>query len=128
MFLRFVVHARDDRSDQQRGIFTELYRLEREGQLTEPERAWFSEVEAWFNAHLAPPERLQRSARPGAPRTAVTWLKASAIEHITRMRTLVALLEHKDIVVEELVTDRPGYIVYEDDFQVAAQPFTRETF
>jgi hypothetical protein len=25
-----------------------------------------------------------------------------------------------------LTTDRPGYIVYEDDFQVAAEPFRSE--
>ena len=29
----------------------------------------------------------------------------------------------KDVVVEELKTDRPGYIVFEDEFQVAAIPF-----
>lgn len=44
------------------------------------------------------------------------------------MRELVALLEHKAIVVEELRTDRPGYVVYEDEHRVAAVPFGAETF
>lgn len=44
------------------------------------------------------------------------------------MRELTVLLEHKDIAVEEFRTDKPGYIVYEDDYQVAAIPFTTETF
>ncbi|HZS57690.1 MAG TPA: hypothetical protein VFA43_00370 [Gemmatimonadaceae bacterium] len=43
------------------------------------------------------------------------------------MRQLVTLLEHKDVAVEELRTDKPGYIVYEDEHQVAAVPFS-ETF
>jgi hypothetical protein len=34
----------------------------------------------------------------------------------------------KDIAVEEFRTDKPGYIVYEDAHQVAAIPFTNETF
>jgi hypothetical protein len=43
------------------------------------------------------------------------------------MRELVALLEHKSLAVEELRTERPGYLVYEDEYQVAAMPFEGET-
>jgi hypothetical protein len=43
------------------------------------------------------------------------------------MRELVALLEHKAIALEELRTERPGYVVYEDEFQVAAMPFGSDT-
>jgi hypothetical protein len=43
------------------------------------------------------------------------------------MRELVALLVHKDVPVEELRTERPGYIVYEDEHQIAAEPFMQET-
>jgi hypothetical protein len=32
-------------------------------------------------------------------------------------------LEDKDIGVRELRTERPGYILYEDEHQVAAMPF-----
>jgi hypothetical protein len=39
------------------------------------------------------------------------------------MRNLVALLEHRGVVVEELRTLRPGYVVYEDEFHVATIPF-----
>jgi hypothetical protein len=59
---------------------------------------------------------------------AISWFKLSATEHVSRMRELVALLEHKDIAVEEFRTDKPGYIVYDDAHQVAAIPFTNETF
>jgi hypothetical protein len=69
---------------------------------------------------------LKRSSRAGAPNKAVTWLKASATEHVSRLRELVSLLEHKDVAVQELRTDKPGYIVYEDDFQIAAEPFEGE--
>jgi hypothetical protein len=128
MFVRFAVADVAESSQQQLGVFTALYRLEREGRLGADEEVWFAEAETWFNEHLRAPDRLTLSKRPGAPRVAITWLKASAVEHVRRMRELVALLRHKDIHVDEFTSDRPGYVVYEDDHQVAAVPFAKETF
>jgi hypothetical protein len=128
MFVRFVVTEREKRSDQPMGVFTALYALERNGQLAPHELAWFHQTEEWFDERLTRPDRLTRSSKPGARSLAITWLKASAVEHITRMRELVALLEYKDIAVEEQVTSKPGYVVYEDEYQVAAIPFGDETY
>lgn len=122
-FLRFVVSERDHRTGKAQGVFTALYGLERDGKLAPYELEWFRSAEDWFNAHLKAPQKLSRSTRADAAPAAITWLKASAHEHVTRMRELDALLEHKDFVVEELKTDAPGYVVYEDEFQVAAVPF-----
>ena len=44
------------------------------------------------------------------------------------MRALAALLEHKDTAVDVIESDRPGYVIYEDEHQIAAVPFVRETF
>jgi hypothetical protein len=103
------------------GLFTILYRLEKAGRLAEYESVWFEEQERWFNEHLAKPEPLQDPK-------AILWFKASALEHIGRMRALAALLEHKDTHVDVVESDRPGYVIYEDEHQVAAVPFARETF
>jgi hypothetical protein len=127
-FIRFAVAHRDTSSDQQQGVFTALYALKRAGALQPHEEEWFQEITRWFDENLARPSRLAWSSRPNAPERAITWLKLSATEHVSRMRELVALLEHKDIAVEEFRTDKPGYIVYEDEHQVAAIPFTNETF
>jgi hypothetical protein len=51
-------------------------------------------------------------------------MKMSAKDHVARMRELVQLLRHKDISVDELRTEKPGYVVYEDEFQVTAIPFS----
>ena len=128
MYIRFVVSERHEGSDRARGIFSALYALERRGELAPYEVEWFRTAEAWLNEHLRRPDRLAWSSRPNAPERAVTWIKASAVEHVSRLRELVALLEHKSIVVEELRTERPGYVVYEDEHQVAAMPFENETF
>jgi hypothetical protein len=126
MYVRFVTGQRNAQSDQPNGVFSVLYDLESNGELADHELSWFRELESWFNQHLARPERLSWSARPNAPERAITWLKISASEHVQRMRELASLLEHKDIPVQELRTDRPGYIIYEDEYQVAAVPFTGE--
>lgn len=34
------------------------------------------------------------------------------------------LVSEHDVVVRELFTDTPGYLIYEDDSQVVAQPFS----
>ena len=39
------------------------------------------------------------------------------------MHALAALLREKDIPVDVLVSEQPGYAVYEDDLQLAAEPF-----
>jgi hypothetical protein len=128
MFVRFVVGVRDDRSDQEQGIFTALYDLQSRGELLPYECDWFRATEAWFNANLRGPDRLAWSSRPHAPNRAISWLKLTATDHVAKMRELAALLKHKDVLVRELRTDRPGYAVYEDEHQVAAIPFSQETF
>jgi len=39
------------------------------------------------------------------------------------MWEIVQILEAHGIVIDVIRTDRPGYIVYEDEFQIAAEPF-----
>ena len=128
MYLRFVVSERDENSDHEAGIFSALYALERRGELDVGEIAWFREAEAWLNANLPRPDRFAWSARPNAPERAISWLKSTAGQHVSRVRELVSLLEHKGIAVSELRTEKPGYVLYEDEHQVVAMPFSRETY
>lgn len=127
-FLRFVIESDDRRTGEQMGVFTAIYALEREGRLNEWEQQWLVEAEHWLNEHLARPSRLSSSRKPGARSDAITWLKASATEHVSRMRDLARILSEKGVAVKELRTGKPGYVVYEDDHQVAAVPFADKSF
>jgi hypothetical protein len=42
------------------------------------------------------------------------------------MREIAAILERNDVRVSQITTDRPGYVVFEDDHQVIAEPFRGE--
>jgi hypothetical protein len=128
MFIRFVSAERDKDSNLAQGIFRVAYDMRDRGDLATHEEIWFDELDQWFRKHLRRPSRYAWSSRPNAPKRAVTWLKLSSVEHVRRLRELAALLRHKDVMIEEVVTDRPGYVLYEDQHQVVAMPFTSETF
>jgi hypothetical protein len=42
------------------------------------------------------------------------------------MRALVAILEKNGCQVSQITTTRPGYVIFEDDHQVIAEPFRGE--
>jgi hypothetical protein len=128
MFLRFVVSERHASSDREMGIFSALYALEDRGELRAGEIEWFRESELWLNKNLRRPSRLAWSTRPNAPERALSWFRDTAVEHVSRVRSMCELLEHKGIAVTELRTEKPGYVVYQDEYQVVAMPFESETF
>ncbi|MDN5940368.1 MAG: hypothetical protein L0H94_00680 [Nitrospira sp.] len=123
MYLRFVVKRKDPDSGKRLGIFQALAELRDHGELREHELDVMRELHQWFNVQLEKPTTFSRSSKPHAMDKAISWFKDSALEHIERMREIVAILEEHGVHVEILQTDRPGYVVYEDDFQIAAEAF-----
>jgi hypothetical protein len=126
MFVRFVIADRHPDTGVHAGIFEALKRLPPVGRVADWHENRLSEIVAWFRAQLPFPERVARSRRPNGHHAAVSWFKESATEHIMMARELAAILEAHDVRVEMLTTARPGYVVYEDDFQVLAEPFRSE--
>jgi hypothetical protein len=59
---------------------------------------------------------------------AISWFKDTAHEHITRVRTLAEILKNHGVSVQMLKTDRVGYVVYEDEFQIVAERFAGEQY
>jgi hypothetical protein len=123
MFIRFVVPVRDDCSHCLTGVFQAADGLRYRGLLGEDERQRFEQTRRWFNRNLPVPTRFSRSRRPHACPKAVCWFKGDAAVFLGRVRELAALLERHGISTEVLRTQRPGYVVYEDEYQVAAVPF-----
>lgn len=126
MYVRFVVHEISEDTGVELGIFQAMFGLCRAGKLASHEEAWWAEVRRWFNVRLDEPDRFARSRRPGANAAGVCWFKATARRHISRAREIAALLAQHDIASRMLTCQRPGYIVYEDEFQVTAEPFRSE--
>jgi hypothetical protein len=122
-YIRFVVHTKDEDSGRRLGIFHAAGNLRDTSELSAEEYARLAEIRAWFSQNLEKPTRFSLSAKPNKKGQAISWFKESAVEHITQIRAMILILEAHGVVVEAVRTQRPGYIVYEDDHQVAAYPF-----
>ena len=64
----------------------------------------------------------RRFARPRA----ISWFKPTASRCIARMRELARVLERQGQHTLQLTIDRPGFVIYEDDWQVVAETFPTE--
>lgn len=123
-YIRFVVPTRDEDSGHRQGLFQALAALRDRGTLLPYEEHLWDQTRSWFAKNLAEPTSFARSSRPHAKAVALSWFKDSAVEHIEQMRTLARILEEHGVVCDVVRTEQPGYVVYEDAFQIVAVPFT----
>jgi hypothetical protein len=123
MFVRFVVPSLGRQRWGLTGIIRATLDLKDARRLTYDEEACFDEIYNWFNECLPVPWRFSRSRRSGAASNAICWFKPDATTCIRKARILASLLENYGLFTELIRTRKPGYIVYEDWLQVAAEPF-----
>ena len=124
-YLRFVVPDVDEDSQMELGVFHAMGNLHGRGQLDPHEEEEYEGTREWFNQNLERPTRFTASKPPfhNKKSKAISWFKDSAHKHITRVRSLVAILRHHGVPVRMLRADRVGYVVYEDEYQIVAEPF-----
>jgi hypothetical protein len=123
MLIRFVIEKRDPDSGKRQGLFHAARALRESYQLPAADAEKLESVRDWFNANLDRPERLALSPKPHAKAQALSWFRDTASEHIAKMREFSDVLERHGVRVVMIKTNRPGYVLYEDDYQVTAYPF-----
>ena len=125
MYLRFVVAKKDQESARELGIFQAFFRLRDRGELYSYEEEQYDLVRQWFNQNLARPTRFTASKPPfyRKPHRAICWFKDTARAHLGWAWSMVAMLQHHQVPVRLLKAQRVGYVVYEDDYQIVAEPF-----
>jgi len=123
-FIRFVVDALDEDSGHRLGVFNAAVALCDRGELSEAELKVLADVGRWLGGNLARPSRFTRKRNDSHRRPrALSWFNDSALDHIRCIRQVCSVLSARGIQVRTIVSDRPGYVVYEDEFQVVAEPF-----
>jgi hypothetical protein len=129
MYLRFVVADIDEDSERALGVFDAVWNLRDAGRLYAHEEEQRDSTRWWFHENLEKPTRFTASKRPFHRKKskAISWFKDRASEHLARVRELVAILENHGVPVRMLKAQRVGYVVYEDECQVVAQPFADMT-
>jgi hypothetical protein len=130
IYLRFVVADIHEDSRKELGVFHAVLRLREAGKLDEHEEKLHDATRQWFNENLEKPTRFTASKPPfyRKPNKAISWFKDTAKDHLGHIRDLVAILQSHGIGVQMLKTDRVGYVVYEDEYQIVAEPFTNESY
>jgi hypothetical protein len=125
MFLRFATSDLDEESHQELGVFHAAGNLRDSGLLSQHDEQVLHEIRDWFSHNLKKPAKFTNAKPPHyrKRKNGISWFKASAREHISKIREIIAILESYDVSVRMIKTDRPGYVVYEDQFQIVAVPF-----
>src|ERR1700704_4115344 len=124
-YLRFVIAEIHESSAKELGVFHAVLRLREEGKLHKHEEDLHDVTRQWFNENLEKPTRFTASKPPfyRKPNKAISWFKDTAAAHISHIRDLVGILENHGISVQMLKSERVGYVVYEDEVQIVAEPF-----
>jgi hypothetical protein len=122
MFIRFVIGNVHENSHVSAGLFTAVFDLMRDPILPDEEYFALRELIDWFNAYLKGPfeHRLKSTSRA---RRAICWFKPTAHEHLSRAWDMATILERNDVFVRMVKAQRTGYILYEDEAQILAEPF-----
>jgi len=116
-YVRFVVGTNREDPKHQLGIIASVRFLKERGQLPDYELEHVEEIFLWLDTHLpCPPFTGKRWSRD-----ATSWFKGSAQGMISKFRDLIAILEQYGHPVRMLRTERPGMILYEDEFQIVAE-------
>lgn len=122
-FIRFVIGREDEDSRVEQGIFQAVERAIEWKTITGEDADELNRLETWFNENLEKPTSFGR----GKLSLGICWFKMDASEHISRIWQMVQILERHVIYVKKIKTDKPGYLVYEDEWQVVAEPFRKGT-
>jgi len=124
--LRFVVSKKNSASGVDDGLFGAAHSLWRSDDTAPGDREALRALLAWFDTNLATPDRFNRTSSKGHYRRVpkgISWFRDSATEHIRRMRELKRIVEENGHLVSTIEEEKIGYVVYEDDAQVVAEPF-----
>ncbi len=124
MFIRFVIASRDEDSGRRQGLFQAADQLRASGKMSDDDEQRLKDLQQWFRENLPVPSRFSLSPRPHRKAQAISWFRDTATKQIAHMRDFQAILESYGVSVEMLRERRPGYVVYEDEHQVVAYPFS----
>jgi hypothetical protein len=122
-YVRFVIGRKNEDSHVEQGIFQAAAQALERQQVTGSDADELNELRVWFSDNLEKPTSFGRNKL----RLGICWFKISSTEHIARMWEMVRILERNGIYVKKIRTDKPGYVIYEDEWQLVAEPFRKGT-
>lgn len=126
MFIRFVIPNPISQNGARAGFLRAAYCLRDRVDIEATDALLLKESLDWFDTHLMLPTRFNRSRSKGAYRrntVGLSWFRPDAAAAIAKAREVIRVLKLYGYQVDMIKTNSPGYIIYEDDNQIVAEPF-----
>jgi hypothetical protein len=120
-YVRFVVGREDVKIQVERGIFQAAALALEWGDIKGADANDLKKLLIWFGDNLEKPTSTGRDQS----RFGVCWFKTDSTEHIARAWQMVHILERNGLHVREIRTDKPGYVIYEDGWQLVTERAAR---
>ncbi len=108
------------------GFFVAAYALRGSSDLDAFSNGQLEDLLAWFRQNLKIPPRFNRTKSKNdrwRQAKGLSWFKPTARQHLDKAFELAELLTRHGVAIELLKAARIGYVIYEDDHQVVAEPF-----
>jgi hypothetical protein len=126
MYLRFITSFADEYNMTRTGVFQAAGYLRRNNDIHYYDKCYLNEVWEWFAQNLNAPAHFKARKPKKASHLSVCWFKNTANEHLGKMYEMIEILEKYDIMVTRIKRHNPGYIIYEDEFQVSSIPYKND--
>lgn len=127
MFLRFVGTTLDPRTGQAAGLLTIAYDLRDSGELNAADEIQLHDHLRWIQNTVPIPSRFSRGRNVNHKEThGLSWVKCEAQELMRHLYAIADIAGRYGHTIETIRSDRPGYVVYEDAWQIVAEPFHGE--
>ena len=126
MFTRYVLSPFHPHEGPPNGLFVAAYSLKEGLAISAADRPILEQTLVWFEKNLAEPPRFNRTKSKGYDRRSkvgLSWFKPSATTHLENAEKLACLVAGYLRAVKVITTDRPGFVIFEDEHQLVAQPF-----
>ena len=127
MYLRFVTERVSQHDGRRQGFFQTCYSVWRAPETPDYVAEEIRCLLDWFEANLDEPAAFDKSTSKknivNRHAVGLSWFRPEASEHIAKAFEAAAIIEEFGFPVTVLKSTRPGYIVFEDTFQIVAIPF-----
>lgn len=118
MYLRFQGLRLNETSGSRLGLFQLAFELRDEGNLPPYLHEQLVLHLEWLKEHLKSPKELKEREH----HRAISWFKPRAKKPLEHVRAIKAVLEDAGYYIEQVETQDPGIVIYEDGWQVVAKP------
>lgn len=126
MYIRFITSFTNAYGERETGFFQAVGYLRRTSSIESADLDELHTLLDWFCDHLPPPDQFTKRRNHKESGTAISWYRDTAKEYIANMYAMSKILEKYGILSSVVKREDPGYIVYEDDIQVAAIPYRED--